>query len=137
MMVTNYVDVSILQGIQQAQSLHLLQSHIPQLIFTPLFEESTQHLFDEENQGILFAMFRHPVERVISLFYYLQQATWEPTYNPALKIMTLLEFANSPLVEANFVLRSLVNKFTGPVSPYDLSQAKEILILLSSPYTSI
>lgn len=121
------VDVSSIHGIKHAQGLHLVQSHIPQLIFTPLFDESSEFLFDEENKGIMFAMFRDPIERVISLFYYLQEATWEPTYNPELKNMTLLEYVNSPLVEANFVTRSLLNKFTGPLSPEELDVAKEIL----------
>lgn len=121
------VDVSTKEGIMHAQDLHLVQSHIPQLIFSPLFDETTEFLFDGENPGIMFAMFRDPVERVISLFYYLQEATWEPTYNPELKDMTLLEYVNSPLVEANFVTRSLLNKFTGPLSPEELNVAKEIL----------
>ncbi len=121
------VDVSSVQGIQRAKELHLVESHIPQLIFSPLFVESSSLLFDPQNQGIVFAMFRHPVERVVSLFYYLQKATWEPTYNPTLANMTLLEYANSPLVEANFVMRSLLNKFTEKLSPDDLEVAKEIL----------
>jgi len=121
------VDISTVPGILRAKKLRLVQSHISQLIFSPLFDESTELLFDDENKGIMFAMFRHPVDRVVSLFYYLQKATWEPTYNPSLANMTLLEYVNSPLVEANFVLRSLVNKFTGPLSPADLDLAKEIL----------
>ncbi len=72
-------------------------------------------------------MFRHPVDRVVSLFYYLQEATWEPTYNPALANMTLLEYANSPLIEANFVLRSLLNKYTERLSLEDMEVGKEIL----------
>ncbi len=121
------VDISTVDGILRAQSLHLVQSHIPQLIFTPLFYESTTYLFDSQNKGIMFGMFRNPIDRVISLFYYLQEATWEPTYNPIFKNMTLLEYANSSLLEANFITRSLVNKFTGPLSHDDLEQAKEIL----------
>ncbi len=121
------VDISTESGILRAKNLGLVQSHIPQLIFSPLFDESTKLLFDGEDQGIMFAMFRHPIDRVVSLFYYLQKATWEPTYNPSLANMTLLEYVNSPLVEANFVVRSLVNKFTEPLSPADLDVAKEIL----------
>jgi hypothetical protein len=121
------VDTSTINGIKRASNLGLVPSHIPQLIFSPLFDEATEFLFDTENQGIMFAMFRDPIERVISLFYYLQEATWEPTYNPELKNMSLLEYVNSPLVEANFIVRSLVNKFTEKLSPDDLAMAKEIL----------
>ena len=121
------VDVSTLNGIQRAKELHLVESHIPQLIFAPLFVETSSYLYDPQNQGIAFAMFRHPVERVVSLFYYLQEATWEPTYNPSLANMTLLEYANSPLIEANFVTRSLLNKYTDKLTQEDFAIAKEIL----------
>jgi hypothetical protein len=121
------VDVSSLDGILRASSLNLVSSNIADVIFSPLIEPSVSHLFSHDSKGQMFAMFRHPVHRVISLFYYLQIATWEPTYNPALRNMTLLEYANSDLVEANFVLRSLVNKMEGPLSWNDVKVAKEYL----------
>ena len=38
------VDISTKDGIMHAQDLHLVQSHIAQLIFSPLFDESTDFL---------------------------------------------------------------------------------------------
>lgn len=32
---------------------------------------------------------RHPVERSISMFHYLQEAYWEPTYRPEFKKLDL------------------------------------------------
>jgi len=67
------------------------------------------------------------VERIVSLFFYLRNADWEPTYNPGLQNMTLIEYANSTLLEANWMTRALVNKWTEPLHPEDLLVAKEIL----------
>ena len=110
------VDVSTLDGIVRAASLDLVPSKMADIIISPLIQQSVSNLFSQDSKGQMFAMFRHPVHRVTSLFYYLQVATWEPTYNPALMNMTLLDYANSDLVEANFVLRSLVGKMEGEVN---------------------
>lgn len=121
------VDTSVLPGIMHAAELDLVPSHIAQIIFSPLLHESATHLFSPRYKGQLFAMFRHPVERVISLFYYLRSATWEPTYNPVLQNMTLQEYAESQLAESNFMVRGLVDKMEGALSDDDLELAKEIL----------
>ena len=75
----------------------------------------------------MFALFRHPVQRVTSIFYYLQSATWEPTYNPEYAQWTLFDYANSPYCESNWMVRSLVRKMTGPLNPEDVLIAQEIL----------
>ena len=56
------------------------------------------------------------VERSISMFYYLQIATWEETYNPEFQKMTLLEFAQSELVEDNWMVRRLSNTIRGKLN---------------------
>lgn len=75
----------------------------------------------------MFALFRHPVQRVTGIFYYLQSATWEPTYNPEYAQWTLFDYANSPYCESNWMVRSLVRKMTGPLNPEDVLIAQEIL----------
>jgi len=121
------VDISILPGIMHAAQLDLIPSHIAQIAFSPLLHESATYLFSPRYKGQMFAMFRHPVDRVISLFYYLRSADWEPTYNPALRNMTLREYAESELAESNFMVRALVDKMEGALSGHDLELAKEIL----------
>jgi len=121
------VDTSILPGILHAAELDLVPSQMAEIIFSPLLHESSTHLFSPNFKGQMFAMFRHPVDRVISLFYYLRSATWEPTYNSALQNQTLLEYAESELAENNFMVRSLVDKMEGELSMSDLRLAKEIL----------
>ena len=122
------VDISNKKGILHAKEVGLVSSHMAQLVISPLFYDATLELFTAVDKGVMFAMFRHPVKRIISLFYYLQSATWEPTYNPALKNMTIEDYADSPLLEANFITRSLVNKMEGPLSVEDLDLAKAILM---------
>ncbi len=121
------VDTSTSEGIMHAKELKLAHSHTAQMIISPLFYEAANDLFTSEDKGVMFAMFRHPIQRVISLFYYLQTATHEVTYNPKLAEMTIEEYAESPLLEANFIIRSLVNKMEEPLSMSDLNLAKEIL----------
>ncbi len=44
-------------------------------VVTPFIYESNE-LFTQTAQGRLFCVFRHPIDRAISLFYYLQVAEW-------------------------------------------------------------
>jgi hypothetical protein len=61
------VDVTTSSGIQNAVQRGFVSSHLADVIFTPLLVENTVKLLDGgENKGRLFAMFRHPVDRVVS-----------------------------------------------------------------------
>jgi hypothetical protein len=72
-------------------------------------------------------MFRNPVHRAVSMFYYLQRAKWEPTYDPTLADMSLLDYANSKKVEENWVTRFLVHQYTGRLTQDDVDQAKQVM----------
>jgi len=122
------VDVTTMEGIARASRLNFASSGLADIIFTPLLRESAELLLDGDNhKGRMFAVFRPPVDRIVSLFYYLQQATWEPTYNPQYASMTIDEYAYSSLCESNWMVRSLVNKMEGPLEPTDIAIAKEII----------
>jgi len=75
----------------------------------------------------MFSLLRHPVERAISLFYYLQRATWEPTYTEQLVNMTLMEYIQSDFMESNWMVRFLVGKPEGFIDEHELEAAKQIL----------
>ena len=45
------------------------------------------------------ALFRHPVDRALSMFFYLQTATWERTYGLEWANMKVLEWAKLPNAE--------------------------------------
>ena len=84
-------------------------------------------LFLKQHRGRCFTIVRDPIDRVVSLFYYLQKASHEPTYNPALQEMTLEDYATSSLAETNFVSRTLLNKMEAPLLEDDFLRAAEIL----------
>ena len=59
-------------------------------------------------KGRAFAVFRNPVERLVSLYYYLQVATWEKGYDKDLgKKMSLIEFATNKSA-TNALYRTLI-----------------------------
>ena len=120
------VDTSTPHGLSRARSLHLAQSGVVDVIITPhIFE--TAEIFDSIHKGRMFTMIRHPIERAISMFYYLQNATWEPSYDPRLKDMSIEDYVVSGRVEENWMTRFLVNKKTAPLGPKDVVLAREIL----------
>ena len=121
------VDTTTPMGIERASRLNLARSGKVHLVVSPLPHEVTSKLFLKQNRGRCFTVFRDPIERVVSLFFYLQTASHEPTYNPALKQMTLDEYVNSNLAESNFVSRTLIDKMEAPLSEEDFLVAKEVL----------
>ena len=88
-------------------------------------------------------MMRHPVEREISLFYYLGKAEWEDGYREDFGNMTLLEYATFPNDDdndnesgggrnnhvrlENWMVRYLARKLKGEIQPRDVQLAKDIL----------
>ena len=121
------VDTTSEEGIKRAHDLGLVQSGLADVIYTHLLHPSTL-LFENTNyKGRLFALFRHPIDRAISMYYYLQKATWERTYDKSLNQISLLEYAKSDKAEHNWMVRILVNKLMGGVHDDDLMVAKEIM----------
>jgi hypothetical protein len=151
------VDVTTYSGILDASRLGFAYSNMADVVFTPLISEMATYLLgggegggDDVNvgndtndgsvgssgsssgsgsgrRGRMFALLRHPVQRVVSIFYYLQSATWEPTYDPIYATWTIDEYARSEYCESNWMVRTLVNKMTGPLEPEDVHVAMEIL----------
>ena len=123
------VDVSNSQGIQRAVSMGLTSSKLVDIVVSPLINESGQ-LFDELNQGRIFTMLRHPVERAVSLFYFFQDVVWKApnSFNENLANIDISDFFRQRLGESNWQVRYLTNQVTKPfVDESDLKLAKEIL----------
>ena len=122
------VDVTTTEGIIQASQRGFATSNLADIIFTPLLLEASELLLNgNTNKGRMFALFRHPIERLTSIFYYLQKATWEPTYDPQLAQMTIDDYARSEKCESNWLVRSLVGQMEGPLNSDSLEIAKEVL----------
>lgn len=123
-----YVNVNpaSIEGIKHAKEMGLAASGLADVVVLHRLHEGSE-IFDPRNKGRTFCMFRNPVHRAISMFYYLQKATWEPTYDPSLASMTLLEYANSNKVEENWVTRFLVHQYTGRLTDEAVDEAKAIM----------
>ena len=123
-----YVNVNpaSIPGINHAKELGLAASGLADVVVLHRLHEGSA-IFDPRNKGRMFCMFRNPVHRAISMFYYLQKATWEPTYDPTLASMTLLDYANSNKVEENWVTRFLVHQYTGRLTKDAVDEAKAIM----------
>eukprot|EP00521_Asterionellopsis_glacialis_P007786 CAMPEP_0195285114 /NCGR_PEP_ID=MMETSP0707-20130614/3060_1 /TAXON_ID=33640 /ORGANISM="Asterionellopsis glacialis, Strain CCMP134" /LENGTH=514 /DNA_ID=CAMNT_0040344557 /DNA_START=160 /DNA_END=1704 /DNA_ORIENTATION=+ len=114
-------------GIQRADHLNLIPSGLSDVIVSSrILHAST--LFDEEHKGRLFTIFRDPIERAVSTFYYLRNAEWERNYRPEFKSMSLLEYAALPDTSSNWMVRWLTGKNADPdLTKDDLEFCKELL----------
>ena len=82
-------------------------SHV---IFSSAPEKVITALFDKDHKGRALAMFRHPVDRLVSKFFYLQIATWESTYRPDWKGMDPLVWAQRENSDNNHHVKRLAGK---------------------------
>lgn len=68
------VDTTTEVGILRAEKLGLVPSGLADIIVTGFPAFAVSHLYDEDHKGRAFAIFRHPLKRLVSKFYYLQVA---------------------------------------------------------------
>lgn len=68
------VDTTIRPGIDHAKKLGLVQSGLADMIISSDVEYAVSQLFDGSHKGRALGLFRHPVDRLVSKFYYLQTA---------------------------------------------------------------
>jgi hypothetical protein len=100
-----------------------------------LFGNGQDHIHNNEAstgteyKGILFAIFRDPIERTVSFFYHKQQEKESVHYDPSMEIYSIVDWVNSPSYITNFMTRTLVGKVDNsiPLTEFDLDVAKEIL----------
>jgi len=99
-------------------------------VFTSFYLNEAATLFDnpELRGGRVFALFRHPVEREVSLYHHLIESHWEQTHHPEIAQMTLKEYAFSSMAHSNWLVRYLANNKTGDLTRDDLELAKKILL---------
>jgi hypothetical protein len=124
------VDVSTPDGIKHAQSMGLIDELIVDVAMTSYINEIAEIMKPESNhRGRCFTIIRHPIKRAVSMFYYLQTASWETTYQPEWANMTIEEYAQSNFVENNWMTRMLIQRINGggPVTPDEFDLAKDIL----------
>jgi len=125
------VDVASHDGILEAKQRGFLikegQPHVD-FVSTSEFNFASAMLFSPDHKARVFALFRHPIERAVSKFFYLQKATWEPTYNQRWANMSLEKWASQKRGEDNWMVRHLVSKgMSEELTNADLELAKDIV----------
>jgi hypothetical protein len=95
------------------------------IVIRHLFE--AEEMFNMQQRGRVFTIFRHPVDRCISMFNYIKFADWEPTYSAEIARMTLEDYVHSPFMEQDWMTRYLSNTMTGPLKEEHFEVAKDTL----------
>lgn len=120
-------DTSDDHGIQRSQQLGLVPSGLVDVVVSSRFLHAAS-LFDTEHTARSFTVMRDPLERTISTFYYLKEATWERNYDEFYKHMTLMEYIQRDETSSDWMVRWLTGKqHESVLTTKDLEFAKEIL----------
>jgi hypothetical protein len=120
------IDSTTVAGIQRARDMGFADSQLADVVVSPFVFELND-LFTQTAKGRLFSVFRHPIERAVSMFYYIRVADWEPSYKPELKDWSLEQYAVSDVVENNWMTRQLSNQISGDLSEENLRNAMEVI----------
>ena len=118
------VDTTSPEGLERAKKLNVATYDGLDLITTPYIFMASDVLFNPLNRGRFLVMFRHPIDRAVSMYYYLRDKTG---INGAQIGDTLELYAKSAMIENNWLTRFLTNKLGGQLTPDDEATAKEIL----------
>ncbi len=158
------VDLDSLEGVQRAVNGNLIQKEMADVVAVPdvrlgsLLFGTGQSQFNnlqneggdgnsvqsatKEYKGVLFSLFRHPIERSASWFYYKQNVKESIHHDPSLEIYSIQDWVNSPSYITDYMVRTLVGKIDtwaanseegtpyrppAPLTHDDLDVAKEIL----------
>ena len=122
------VDTTTIPGLQDAKSRNFAQSLLADIVITSYLYEAAD-IFSPDFKGRVSALFRHPIERAASLFYYLQDATWEPYYAPEMKNWSIEQYVQSDHYARNWMMYMLLhnNKLATHDYEKDLELAKTML----------
>ena len=122
------VDTTTKLGIERAAEMGLVPSGKADMIFTSDISLAVSKLFDQDHNARILALFRNPVDRCVSKFYYLQTAMWERTYQPEWANLSVLEWAEKYNDDENFMVKKMAMKgLRDSVDMTDLVIAKEIV----------
>jgi len=120
--------VSQPDSILRAKEKGLVASGKIDIIFASFPEYTIEQLFDFSHKTRVLAMFRHPVDRLVSKFYYLQMATWEKTYKEEWRDISVLEWAQYINGDNNHMVKKLAGKLQNiTATEIDLNFAKKTI----------
>jgi hypothetical protein len=121
------VDTTNVEGLHHAKALGLAESQMADVVYTGFIYDAAAILFTDHHRGRLFTMMRHPVDRAVSMYYYLGKATWETTYDHTLQTYSLEEYAQRGQTEHNWMTRMLSSAGNDQLYPKHLDVAKQVL----------
>lgn len=125
------IQTTTLPGLHWARDNNFPSSGLADVVSSHLFFPTLEYLFADNtsSKGKVFTILRHPIERVLSLFYYLggESSKHERSYNPSFKNLTLEEFLHSNKVESDWLTRKLNGDLRGRIQPEHVNHALEIL----------
>ncbi|KAL7529109.1 hypothetical protein ACHAWF_002840 [Thalassiosira exigua] len=116
------VDSANKVGIDRGKELGLVPSGLVDVVISSDPAYAVRELFDERHKGRAVALFRHPIERLVSKFYYLQNflflftltkclllvnRTWERQYRPRWQQMSVEEWAEKKNTDRNHLVKRL------------------------------
>jgi len=114
------------QQILKSKEFGLVKSGQADVIFSSSPDLALEHLFDPGHMARVLALFRHPVDRLVDKFYYLQVADWENTYKPEWKEMDILQWAQTVNQDHDYMVKKLAGKMlSDEASQNDLASAKK------------
>jgi hypothetical protein len=92
-----------------------------ELVVSPRLQAASG-LFSSSHHGRTFSMIRHPIERAVSMFYFLKKHKV-----PAILDLSLEDYCKSPHVENNWMVRMLTDQMAGEIGEPELELAKQVL----------
>jgi len=118
------VDTTNKQGLNRAKNMGLVPSGVVDMIITADIAYAVENLFDVSSKGRVLGLFRHPVDRLVSMFYYLQIAKWERQYRPQWKHVPIESFADKINTDNNHMVKKMAGVgVNGTVTELDLRVA--------------
>ena len=118
------VDLTNPRGIAIARSKNIARDERIDLISSAYLFDSAD-LFTPESRGYMIAIFRHPIERAVSLYNSLRTNKLFATKMAPLQ--TIDQYARSNMVENNWLTRFLTGTYSGKLGPEHEAVAKEVL----------
>ena len=118
------VDMSNPEGIARAKDLGVGSWRKVDMVSSSYLNDGAG-IFDSNHKGYMIAMFRHPIERAVSLFYNLKNN--KAYAEQMVSLSTVEQYSRSSLVENNWMTRFLSNSLAGELTPEHEAIAKEVL----------
>jgi len=120
------VDTTTVEGVARAQEMGFADSGLADAVLTNLLYEANE-LFTTTAKGRIFTVFRHPIERAMINYHHVKRGESNGTDDPSLKEMTIIEYADSHLVENNWLTRQLSNTPEGDLTDEHFNLAMEVV----------